>query len=69
MEENTEQITNEDINDEILEEEKFKIITLQTNEETGEVEITMHNKNLVFHPTEYELKDYQSSWKKCHCGR
>lgn len=61
MEENTEQITNE--------EEKFEIKILQTNEETGEVEITMHDRNLVFHPTEYELRDYRSSWKKCHCGR
>jgi hypothetical protein len=61
MEENTEQITNE--------EEKFEIKILQTNEETGEVEITMHDRNLVFHPTEYELKNYRNSWKKCHCGR
>lgn len=52
-----------------MEEEKFEIITLQTNEETGEVEVTMHNRNVRYIPTEYQIIDYQNSWKKCHCGR
>lgn len=52
-----------------MEEEKFEIITLQVNEETGEAEITMHNRNLTYIPTEYQIIDYQRSWKRCHCGR
>lgn len=52
-----------------MEEEKFEIITLQTNKETGEPEITMHNRNLTYIPTEYQIIDYRRSWKKCHCGR
>lgn len=27
------------------------------------------NKNWVYQPSEYELRGYQDSWKKCHCGR
>ena len=52
-----------------MEEEKFEIITLQTNEDTGEIEQTMHDRNLIYIPTEYQIIDYQKSWKKCHCGR
>lgn len=50
-------------------EEKFEIITLKINEETGEIEQTMHDRNLPYIPTEYQIIDYQKSWKKCHCGR
>ena len=52
-----------------MEDEKFEIITLQVNEQTGEVEITMHNRDLAYIPTEFQIIDYQRSWKKCHCGR
>ena len=52
-----------------MEEEKFEIVTLVVNEETGEAEITMHNRLLTYIPTEYQIIDYQRSWKKCHCGR
>ena len=52
-----------------MEEEKFEIVALQVNEETGEPEITMYNKNVKYIPTEYQIIDYQRSWKKCHCGR
>ena len=50
-------------------EEKFEIIPIQTNEETGEVEITMHDSRIPFIPTEYKIINYRQSWKKCHCGR
>lgn len=50
-------------------EEEFEIITLETNEETGEPEITMHNRLSRYIPTEFQIIDYQKSWKKCHCGR
>ena len=49
--------------------EKFEIISLVVNEETGEAEVTMHNRLLTYIPTEYQIIDYQRSWKKCHCGR
>jgi hypothetical protein len=52
-----------------MEDEKFEIVALQVNEDTGETEITMHNRNLTYVPTEFQLIDYQKSWKKCHCGR
>lgn len=52
-----------------MEEEKFEIITLQKNEETGEPEITMYDSRVRYIPTEYQIIDYKSSWKKCHCGR
>ena len=52
-----------------MEEEKFEIITLLTNAETGEVEQTMHNRLLPYIPIEYQIIDYRQSWKKCHCGR
>ena len=49
--------------------EKFEIISLVVNEETGEAEITMHNRLLTYIPTKYQIIDYRNSWKKCHCGR
>ena len=52
-----------------MDEEKFEIIILQTNADTGEVEQTMHRRDLAYIPTEYQLAGYQHSWKKCHCGR
>ena len=27
------------------------------------------NKNDIYIPTEYEIIDYQRSWKQCYCGR
>ena len=27
------------------------------------------NKHDRYIPTEYQIIDYQRSWKKCHCGR
>lgn len=52
-----------------MEEEKFEIVAILTNEETGEIEQTMHCRLLPYIPTEYQIIDYQKSWKKCHCGR
>ena len=49
--------------------EEFEIVPLQINEETGEVEVTMHNRLAKYVPTESQIIDYQKSWKKCHCGR
>ena len=28
-----------------------------------------YNRNELYIPTEYQITDYQNSWKKCHCGR
>ena len=50
-------------------EEKFEIVAILTNEETGEAEVTTHNRLAKYIPTEYQIIDYQRSWKKCHCGR
>lgn len=49
--------------------EEFEIITLQVNDETGEAIVTMHDRNIRYIPTEYQIIDYQKSWKKCHCGK
>jgi hypothetical protein len=38
-------------------------------EETLEWEILPWNKNDRYIPTEYEIIDYQRSWKQCYCGR
>ena len=27
------------------------------------------NRNERYIPTEYQIIDYERSWKKCHCGR
>lgn len=60
---------NKELNFEVEPDEQFKITALVVNEETGEAEILMYNKNLKYIPTEYQLADYRNSWKKCHCGR
>ena len=52
-----------------MDEEKFEIITLLTNEETGEAEQTMHNRLIKYIPTEFQWIAWGKSWKKCHCGR
>lgn len=28
-----------------------------------------YDRNELYIPTEYQMVDYQNSWKKCHCGR
>ena len=38
-------------------------------EEALKWEILPWNKNDRYIPTEYEIIDYQRSWKKCYCGR
>jgi hypothetical protein len=52
-----------------MEDEKFEIVVLQVNEDTGATEITMHNRLTPYIPTEYILGDYNTSKKTCHCGR
>lgn len=52
-----------------MEDEKFEIVTLQVNKETGKTEITMHDRNVKYIPTEFQIINYKQSWKKCHCGR
>ena len=37
--------------------------------ETVEILEPSYNRNDNYIPTEYEIIDYQKSWKKCHCGR
>lgn len=49
-------------------EEKFEIVTLEIDPETGEPTVLMHDKNIKYIPTEYQLINYNRSWKKCHCG-
>lgn len=51
-----------------MEEEKFEIVVLERNE-NGEPTLTMHNRLARYIPTEYQIIDYERSWKKCHCGR
>ena len=38
-------------------------------EEAPKWEILPWNKNDSYIPTEYQLIDYQNSWKQCYCGR
>ena len=38
-------------------------------EEAPTWEILPWNKNDSYIPTEYEIIDYQRSWKQCYCGR
>ena len=38
-------------------------------EEILKWEILPWNKNDSYIPTEYEIIDYQRSWKQCYCGR
>lgn len=57
-----------------MEEEKIEEVSEEAvTEESVESEIPLleptGNVHWVFQPSEYELKDYRSSWKKCHCGR
>ena len=40
----------------------------QIIEETVE-EILPYDRNETYIPTEYQIIDYQNSWKKCHCSR
>ena len=66
MEENTNEIIKE------LEEgyeEKFEIAVLEVDHNTGEITMTMHDRNIRYIPTEYQINGYRNSWKKCHCGR
>ena len=42
--------------EEIVEEEKIE-------------PIISYNRLERYIPTEYQIIDYQNSWKKCHCGR
>lgn len=67
MEENINK-TIEELN-ENYEEEKFAIAVLEVDNNTGETILTMHNKDLKYIPTEYQIINYRQSWKKCHCGR
>ena len=67
MEENTNEVI-EELN-ENYEEEKFEIAVLEVNDKTGEIAATMHNPNIKYIPTEYQIINYRQSWKKCHCGR
>jgi hypothetical protein len=52
-----------------MEEEKFEKIVLETNADTGEPVILMHDRNVKYIPTEFQIINYKQSWKKCHCGR
>lgn len=57
-----------------MEEEKIEEVSEKAaTEESVESEVPLleptGNVRWVFYPTEYELRDYRSSWKKCHCGR
>ena len=67
MEENVSEVIEE--LEEGYEEEKFEIVVLEVDNETGEATVTMHNRNARYIPTEYQIIDYRRSWKKCHCGR
>ena len=52
-----------------MEEEKFEQTVFETNADTGEPVILMHDKNVKYIPTVFQIIDYRQSWKKCHCGR
>lgn len=67
MEENTNEVI-EALNS-TYEEEKFEISVVEVDNNTGEVTITMHDRNIRYIPTEYQIINYRQSWKKCHCGR
>lgn len=67
MEENASEVIEE--LEEGYEEEKFEIVVLEVDNDTGEATITMHNRDIRYIPTEYQIIDYRQSWKKCHCGR
>ena len=42
-------------------------------EEESTIEVlqfdSSYDRNELYIPTEYQIIDYQNSWKKCHCGR
>ena len=67
MEENTNEVI-EALNS-TYEEEKFEISVVEVDNNTGEVTITMHDRNIRYIPNEYQIINYRQSWKKCHCGR
>ena len=52
-------------------EENIEQIIEQTEQAEEEVQCEQlsWNKNDIYIPTEFQLIDYQRSWKKCHCGR
>ena len=41
----------------------------ESNSSSLEWEQLPWNKHNRYIPTEFQLIDYQRSWKKCHCGR
>lgn len=49
-------------------EENIEQIVEEKVEEKAE-EILPYDRNETYVPTEYQIIDYQNSWKKCHCGR
>lgn len=48
-------------------EENTEQISTQTEE--AHWEQSPWNQHDRYIPTEYQIIDYQRSWKKCHCGR
>ena len=56
MEENIQEVATEEKVEEVV-------------EEKVEWEILSYNKHDPYIPTEYQIIDYQNSWKKCYCGR
>lgn len=61
-----------------MEENTTEVITEETMEETTETNVEEavekleplpYNREEQYVPTEFQLIDYQNSWKKCHCGR
>ena len=49
-------------------EENTEQISVQSKEETPWEQLPW-NQHDRYIPTEYQIIDYQRSWKKCHCGR
>ena len=45
------------------------LVQEQQKEEKLKWEQLPWNKHERYIPTEYQIIDYQRSWKKCHCGR
>ena len=66
MEENTTEVTTEEVAEEIIEG------TTETSVEEvviEKLEPLPYNREERYIPTEFQLIDYANSWKKCHCGR
>ena len=63
MEENSMEITTEEAERETAVEETI------VEEVVEKLEPNPHNREERYIPTEYQIIDYQKSWKKCHCGR